>query len=83
MNVANVHSVFRGVVWKYCDKPIRLTSLFVKREMAIKHDDTKNQELSSSVFLKRCRNCFKEGIYNLDQIAEFPVTESGQRLTAI
>jgi len=32
-------------------------------------------------FLKRCRNCFKEGIYNLDQIGEFTLKGSEQGLT--
>ena len=74
MNAAHVHAVFRGVVCRYCDRPIRLTSPFIKREMAIKND-TKSEQLRSRVFLKRCRNCFKEGVYNLDQIGEFPVNE--------
>jgi hypothetical protein len=76
MNVAHVHAVFRAVVCRYCDRPIRLTSPFIKREMAIKHDDTKIEQLRSRVFLKRCRNCLKEGIYSLDQIGEFPIKES-------
>jgi len=72
MNVApNVPMVFRGVTCKYCAKPIRLTSLFSEREMSIKNDDARVQELSSRVFVKRCRNCLKEAIYSLDQIADF------------
>jgi hypothetical protein len=73
MNGAHVHAVFRGIICRYCAKPIRLTSPFIKREMSIKHDDSRVQELSSKVFAKRCRNCLKEAIYNLDQIADFPV----------
>jgi hypothetical protein len=78
MNVAHVHAAFRGVVCRYCNRPIPLTSPFIKREMAIKHDDTKIEQLHSRVFLKRCRNCLKEGIYSLDQIGEFPIKESEQ-----
>ena len=78
MNVAYVYAVFRGVVCRYCDRPIRLTSPFIKQEMAIQHDHTKIEKLRSSVFLKRCRNCLKEGIYSLDQIGEFPIKESEQ-----
>jgi hypothetical protein len=69
MKVAHVHAVFRGVVCRYCEKPIRLTSPFIKREMAIKHDDTKMEHLRSRVFLKRCRNCPQEGIYSLKRKA--------------
>jgi len=55
----------------YCTKPIRLTSGFIQREMTIKHDDARVQELSSRVFAKRCRNRLKEAIYSLDQITDF------------
>ena len=78
MNVAHVHVAFRGVICRYCDRPIRLTSPFIKREMEIKHDDTKIEQLRSRVFLKRCRNCLKEGIYSLDQIGDYPTAESEQ-----
>jgi len=78
MNVAHVHAVFRGVVCKHCDRPIRLTSEFIKREMAIKHDDTKIEQLRSRVFLKRCTNCLKESVYSLDQTGDFPIKESEQ-----
>ena len=44
--------------------------------MVIKHDDTKIEQLRSRVFLKRCRNCLKEGIYSLDQIGEFPMKDN-------
>ena len=76
MNAAYVLTVFRGVTCRYCAKPIRLTSPFIKREMTIKHDDAGVQELSSRVFAKRCRNCLKEAIYNLDQIADFQLKDS-------
>lgn len=78
MNVAHVPMVLRGVTCIYCAKPIRLTSPFIEREMSIKHDDARVQELSSRVFIKRCRSCFKEAIYNLDQIIDFLLTESNQ-----
>ena len=71
MNAAHVPMVFRGITCRYCAKPIRLTSPFIKREMTIKHDDARVQELSSRVFAKRCRNCLKEAIYSLDQITDF------------
>ena len=76
MNVAHVPMVFRGVTCSYCDKPIRLTSPFVKREMSVKHNEVKMPELSSRVFSKRCRYCLKEEIYDLDQIVDFPLNES-------
>ncbi len=76
MNVAHIHTVFRGVTCRYCAKPICLTSPFIKRGMSIKHDDARVLELSSRVFAKRCRNCLKEAIYNLDQIIDFPVKDS-------
>jgi len=76
MNAAQFPMVFRGVTCRYCAKPIRLTSPFIKREMTIKHDDVRVQELSSRVFAKRCRNCLKEGIYNLDQITDFQLKNS-------
>jgi hypothetical protein len=76
MNAAHVHPVFRGIPCRYCAKPIRLTSPFIKREMSIKHDDARVQQLSSRIFAKRCRNCLKEAIYDLDQIIDFPVKDS-------
>jgi len=76
MNVARVPMVFRGVTCRYCGKPIRLTSPFIKREMSIMHDDARVQELSSRVFAKRCRNCLKEAIYELSQITDFRLKES-------
>ena len=75
MNAAHVPMVFRGVTCRYCAKPISLTSPFIKREMSIKHDEARGQELSSRVFVKRCRNCLKEAIYNLDQIIDFQLDE--------
>jgi len=76
MNVAHLHTVFRGVPCRYCAKPIRLTSPFIKRELSIKQDEAGDQQLSSRVFAKRCRDCLKEAIYNLDQIVDFPVKDS-------
>jgi len=76
MNAAHVPMVFRGITCRYCAKPIRLTSPFIKREMSIAHDDARVQELSSRVFTKRCKNCLKGSIYNLDQIIDFPVKDS-------
>jgi hypothetical protein len=71
MNVTHALMVFRGIPCRYGAKPIRLTSPFIKREMSIKHDDEKVHELCSRVFVKRCRNCLKEAIYNLNQIIDF------------
>ena len=65
MNDARVPMVFRGLTCRYCAKPIRLTSPFIKKEMTIEYDDVRVQELSSRVFAKRCRNCLKEAIYAL------------------
>ena len=74
MNVAaHVPMVFRGVSCRRSEKPIRLTSPFVKREMSIKHGDESAHELSSRIFVKRCRSCLKEAIYSLAQIIDFPV----------
>ena len=78
MNVAHVPMVFRGVACIRCAKPIRLTSPFIEREMSIKNDDARVQDLCSRVFVKRCRNCLKESIYNLDQIVDFSVKESAR-----
>jgi hypothetical protein len=76
MNAAHGPMVFRGLTCRYCAKPIRLTSPFIKKEMTIEYDDVRVQELSSRVFAKRCRNCLKEGIYTLDQIADFKLNDS-------
>jgi len=76
MNVAHVLMVFRGVSCRHCGKPIRLTSPFISREMSIKHADERVRELSSRVFVKRCRNCLKEAVYHLDQIIDFPLKAS-------
>jgi hypothetical protein len=72
MHAAAIHAKARGVYCRYCDKPIRLSASFIKREIAIKQNEPNfTQELSSSVFSARCRGCHEEAIYTLSQIVDF------------
>ena len=62
----------RGVSCKRCGKPIRLSASFLKREEAVRQDESR-QKLSSKVFSARCRRCPMESIYELSQIVDFPL----------
>jgi hypothetical protein len=81
MHTVAIHSKSRGVFCRYCDKPIRLSTSFIKREMAIKQNEPNfTQELSSSVFSARCHGCHEEAIYTLSQIVDFPEEAEGLRV---
>jgi hypothetical protein len=72
MNVAHVHAVFRAVVCRYCDRPIRLTSPFIKREMAIKHDDTKLNNCVQGYSLNAAETAPKRGFTAWIRSVSFP-----------
>jgi hypothetical protein len=61
---------FRGVSCRRCGKPIRLSASFLKREDAIKQDESGRK---SKVFSARCRRCHAEGIYEMGQIVDIPL----------
>ena len=63
----------RGVFCRHCGKPIHLSASFLKRETAIKQNESELVDgLYSKTFLARCRRCHREAIYSLAQIVDFP-----------
>lgn len=72
MQAALVHTEFRGVICRYCDKPIKLSKSLVERQTAIKlSEENSTHELHSRVFAMRCRSCHGEAIYSVAEISEF------------
>jgi hypothetical protein len=56
---------------RYCEKPIRVSGAVAKKAS---HDtsDTEHWQLSSQVFVLRCRSCEKESVYSLKQVVNIP-----------
>jgi len=75
MNATAIQTEFRGVSCRRCGKPIRLSASLLKREAALRSAES-GQELSSRVFLARCRRCHAEAIFALGQIADFSERDS-------
>ena len=72
MHAAQIHARFQGVVCMFCGKPILLSASILMRVISTKTAETTLADLASKIFSARCRSCHVEGIYSLDQIAEFP-----------
>jgi hypothetical protein len=64
----------RGVVCKFCGKPIQLSPSILKRVILVQTETTV-ADLTSKVFPARCRACRVEAIYSLDQIAQLHAPE--------
>jgi hypothetical protein len=69
---------FRGVMCRYCGKPVRIPSI-VQRKDSEDHGLNTNAgdsrahspySLVSRVFVLRCRSCERESIYAIDQIVD-------------
>jgi cytochrome c5 len=61
----------RGVHCKHCGKAVRLSHSLVRREEAIKQNESAvHQDLQSRVFPVRCKMCHSESIYSVNQIVD-------------
>jgi hypothetical protein len=64
---------FRGVLCRHCGKPVRLPASIVARENILKQrEPILRENWASRIFPVRCRACWVESIYAMDQIASFP-----------
>ena len=75
MHATAIQTEFRGVSCRRCGKPIRLSASLLNREAALRSAKS-GQELSSRVFPARCRRCYAEAVFALDQIADFSEPDS-------
>jgi len=61
----------RGIYCKHCGKPVRLSHSLLRREEAIKQNESAiHQDLQSRVFPARCKKCHGESIYSVSQIVD-------------
>jgi hypothetical protein len=68
--IAAMPKTFRGVLCRWCRKPIR-----VPKRVEDRHDDAEGtagepHDLVSQTFTLRCRVCERESIYSVNQIHE-------------
>ncbi len=64
---------FRGVLCRYCGKPVRVPKIVLRKDSENHghHDADDTQfHLISRVFVLRCRSCERESIYAIDQIVD-------------
>jgi len=76
---------FRGVVCRYCAKPVRVPKIVLQKddESHGQHAaDDSHFQLISRVFVLRCRSCERESIYTIDQIVDctFAQTPTSHRM---
>ena len=57
-------SVPRGVVCRYCGKPIHLSATLLERKNS-------NPDLITKIFPARCKSCTQERLYSLEEIVAF------------
>jgi hypothetical protein len=74
---------FRGVLCRYCGKPVRIPSIVMRKDSenhGFNADPVSDQpaqhSLISRVFVLRCRCCEKESIYAIDQIVDCTLTQA-------
>jgi phage FluMu protein Com len=67
-----VLETFLSVRCRHCEKFIRVSGSVAKRAS---HDtsNTEDWQLSSQVFVLRCRSCEKESVYSMNQVVAAPV----------
>jgi hypothetical protein len=66
---------FRGVLCRYCGKPVRVPATVLRKdsESHSKHEGSESYlHLVSRVFVLRCRSCERESIYSMSQIVDCP-----------
>jgi hypothetical protein len=66
---------FRGVLCRYCGKPVRVPATVLRKDSAshMKHEGNEAQfHLVSKVFVLRCRSCERESIYAMSEIVDCP-----------
>jgi hypothetical protein len=64
---------FRGVLCRHCGKPARVPKIVLRKDSQIHghHElDEATFQLTSRVFVLRCRSCERESIYAIDQIVD-------------
>jgi len=73
MSVDSSSQHFRGVLCRYCSKPVRVPKIVLRKDSEYHGhnagDDVEFQ-LISRVFVLRCRSCERESIYAIDQIVD-------------
>ena len=57
---------------RHCEKFIRVSGSVAKRASHVT-SDTEDRQLSSQVFVLRCRSCEKESVYTVNQVVNVPV----------
>jgi hypothetical protein len=73
MSSETMHQNFRGVLCRHCGKPVRVPGLVMKKESDSRtpHDENDSSfQLTSRVFVLRCRACQRESVYNINQIVD-------------
>jgi hypothetical protein len=70
--IAALAKTFRGVLCRWCRKPIRVPKKFQNSDddNAVNEIDLPDQ-LVSQTFILRCRACQKESIYSVNQINDY------------
>jgi hypothetical protein len=56
---------------RYCEKFIRVYDSVAKKASHVM-SDSEEWQLSSQVFVLRCRSCEKESVYSLNQVVNIP-----------
>ena len=72
MTVDSPTQSFRGVICRYCGKPVRIPSIVLRKENEA-HGQPRDEsqfQLISRVFILRCRSCERESIYAINQIVD-------------
>ena len=75
MSVETLSERTRGVVCRYCGKPVRVPKIV--REKSDSHapqavEGEAHYQLVSRVFVLRCRSCERESVYAMNQIVDIP-----------
>jgi len=71
MTLEMLNARFRGVLCSHCGKPVRLPEIILGKEKILRESELNSiLELSSRVFVLRCRACVREAMYGMNQIVE-------------
>lgn len=79
MQAILAHQTYRGVSCSTCGRPIRVRPAIVAREKTFQQTESGfTQEWCSKVFSHRCKRCYTEAVYSLDQLLDFEEDVSEQ-----
>jgi hypothetical protein len=67
-----VLEIFLSVRCRHCEKFIRVSGSVAKKASHVT-SNTEDWQLSSQVFVLRCRSCEKESVYTVNQVVNVPV----------